>query len=141
MFCHYPILSQGIKLVRIFKDLSASYYNMPMEWLTTIKDALQYIEDHLLEVEGADELASHLAISSSYLQQGFQIMTEHTISEFRHQDNGHRVEVRLRQFGQLLQGFHEISRSVSFRSKERHKAPQSILPHTDSHHYKRRTEP
>ncbi len=82
MFCHYPILSQGIKLVRIFKDLSASYYNMPMEWLTTIKDALQYIEDHLLEVEGADELASHLAISSSYLQQGFQIMTEHTISEY-----------------------------------------------------------
>ena len=53
-----------------------------MEWLTTIKDALQYIEYHLLEVEGADELASHLAISSSYLQQGFQIMTEHTISEY-----------------------------------------------------------
>lgn len=62
--------------------MSASYYNKPMEWLTTIKDALQYIEDHLLEVEGAEELASHLAISSSYLQQGFQIMTEYTISEY-----------------------------------------------------------
>lgn len=53
-----------------------------MEWLTTIKKAVQYIEDHLLEVEGVDEIASYLAISPSYLQQGFQIMTDYNIAEY-----------------------------------------------------------
>ena len=53
-----------------------------MEWLATIKKAVQYIEDNLLTVEGVDEIASHLAISPSYLQQGFLIMTEYNVAEY-----------------------------------------------------------
>ena len=53
-----------------------------MEWLATIKKAVQYIEDNLLTVEGVDEIATYLAISPSYLQQGFQIMTDYSIAEY-----------------------------------------------------------
>lgn len=53
-----------------------------MEWITTIKKAVQYIEDNLLTVEEVDEIATHLAISPSYLQQGFRIMTEYSVAEY-----------------------------------------------------------
>ncbi len=53
-----------------------------MEWLTTIKAALQYIEDHLLTLKDVGEISSYLAISPSYLQQGFLIITNYNITEY-----------------------------------------------------------
>jgi len=53
-----------------------------MEWLTTIKGAISYMEDNLLEIGSTDEVADHVHMSSMYLQKGFQIMTGYTLGEY-----------------------------------------------------------
>ena len=53
-----------------------------MEWIASIKESVNYIESRILEVSGPDEVASHVNISSAYLQQGFQIMTGYNIGEY-----------------------------------------------------------
>lgn len=53
-----------------------------MEWVTTIKEAIRYIDDELLTVQSPDEVANHVHISQMYLQQGFQIITGFTIGEY-----------------------------------------------------------
>lgn len=46
-----------------------------MEWLTVIKDAIEYMEQNLLTVTGPEEVAKHVHISTIYLQRGFQVLT------------------------------------------------------------------
>ncbi|MBP3413866.1 MAG: AraC family transcriptional regulator [Clostridia bacterium] len=53
-----------------------------MEWLTCIKSAIGYIEDHLTDICIVEEVAQHVHISPMYLQKGFQIMTGYTIGEY-----------------------------------------------------------
>ncbi|MDD4070548.1 MAG: AraC family transcriptional regulator [Candidatus Izemoplasmatales bacterium] len=53
-----------------------------MEWITTIKEVIAYIEDDLLTIKGPKEVAKHVHISQMYLQQGFHIMTGFTIGEY-----------------------------------------------------------
>ena len=53
-----------------------------MEWLTCIKSAIEYIENNLLEIKSIDEVATHVYVSSFYLQQGFQILTGYSIGEY-----------------------------------------------------------
>lgn len=53
-----------------------------MEWMTTIKTTIQYIEDNLLTVTGPNEVADYAHVSVVYLQRGFQVMTGYTIGEY-----------------------------------------------------------
>ena len=53
-----------------------------MEWLTVIKDAIEYMEQNLLTVTGPEEVAKHVHISTIYLQRGFQVLTGYTLGEY-----------------------------------------------------------
>lgn len=53
-----------------------------MEWVTCLRSAVEYMEEHLLDDVGAKETAEHVHISAIYLQKGFQIMTGYSIGEY-----------------------------------------------------------
>lgn len=53
-----------------------------MEWVTSLKQVIEYVEGHLLDNIGADDVADTVHMSSFYLQKGFQIMTGYTIAEY-----------------------------------------------------------
>lgn len=53
-----------------------------MEWTTYIKEAIRFIEEHLLEPIGPDDVATAVHISPLYLQRGFQIITGFNIAEY-----------------------------------------------------------
>jgi len=53
-----------------------------MEWLTSIKAAISYIEEHIKEDIKVDDIANATYVSSYYLQVGFQIMTGYSIGEY-----------------------------------------------------------
>ena len=53
-----------------------------MEWLGSIRGAIEYMEGHLLTVEDADEVAGAVYMSPFYLQKGFKVMTGYSIGEY-----------------------------------------------------------
>jgi len=53
-----------------------------MEWLSCIKNAIDYMENNLLTIERAEDVAKYLNISTLYLQRGFQIITGYNIGEY-----------------------------------------------------------
>lgn len=53
-----------------------------MEWVTSIKSAIKYIEDNLLNIKGPEEVAKYVHISTMYLQRGFQVLTGYSIGEY-----------------------------------------------------------
>ena len=53
-----------------------------MDWVPYINDAIQYIENNLLNLKDSAEVARHLYMSENYLQKGFQILTGYSISEY-----------------------------------------------------------
>ncbi len=66
-----------------------------MEWLSCIKGAIDYMENNLLTVEGPEEVAEHLNISTLYLQKGFQIITGYNIGEYIRNRRLYLAAVRL----------------------------------------------
>ena len=53
-----------------------------MEWTGTLKCAISYMEEHLLEDIHAGDVAEAVHISPFYLQKGFRIMTGYSIGEY-----------------------------------------------------------
>lgn len=53
-----------------------------MEWITCIKKAIAYMEDHLLEIRAPEEVADHVHVSCVYLQRGFQVLTGYSLGEY-----------------------------------------------------------
>lgn len=53
-----------------------------MEWIGNLKLAINYMEKHLLENIGAEEVANAVYMSPFYLQKGFKIMTGYSIGEY-----------------------------------------------------------
>ena len=53
-----------------------------MEWITSIRESLDYVEHNLLTVSGPEEVAREVHISSFYLQKGFAVMTGYSIAEY-----------------------------------------------------------
>lgn len=53
-----------------------------MEWLSCIKNAIDYMENNLLTIERPEDVAKYLNISTLYLQRGFQIITGYNIGEY-----------------------------------------------------------
>ena len=105
-----------------------------MEWVTAIKETLKYIENNLLTVKGAEEAAKNVAMSPFYLQQGFQMLTGFTVSDYvkkkavvsgraracprRYKRHRRCLQIRLSDAGKFLQGVFEVSRRDAVGSKE-----------------------
>lgn len=53
-----------------------------MEWTESLKRAITYMEKHLLENIGADEVADAVYMSPFYFQKGFKIMTGYSVGEY-----------------------------------------------------------
>lgn len=53
-----------------------------MEWLSCLKEAIAFMDDNLLDINSPEDVASHVSVSSMYLQKGFQILTGITLGEY-----------------------------------------------------------
>ena len=53
-----------------------------MEWLTSIRTAIDYIEDHLSEDFSIQDVADQVNMSPFFLQKGFSLMTSCGIGEY-----------------------------------------------------------
>lgn len=73
-----------------------------MEWLTCIKDAIDYMERNLLTVEGPEEVSKHLHVSTLYLQKGFQIITGCNLGEYIRNRRLYLAALRLADSGEKV---------------------------------------
>lgn len=53
-----------------------------MEWITSLRRAVDYMEAHLLENISVADVAEEVHISAFYLQKGFKFMTGYSVSEY-----------------------------------------------------------
>ena len=53
-----------------------------MEWTESLRSAIAYMEEHLLDDISADDVAEAVHISSFYLQKAFRIMTGYSVGEY-----------------------------------------------------------
>ena len=53
-----------------------------MEWLTSIRTAIDYMEKHLTDDISAQDVADHVFLSLFFLQKGFSLMTGYGIGEY-----------------------------------------------------------
>lgn len=53
-----------------------------MEWMESIRKSIDYMEQHLLTLEGAEEIADAVHMSPFYLQKGFKLMTGYSMAEY-----------------------------------------------------------
>jgi len=53
-----------------------------MEWTRAIREAVRYMEAHLLENISAEDVAAAVHISGFYFQKGFHLMSGYTIGEY-----------------------------------------------------------
>ena len=53
-----------------------------MEWLTSIRTAIDYMEEHLTDNISAQDVAARVHLSPFFLQRGFSLMTGYGIGEY-----------------------------------------------------------
>lgn len=53
-----------------------------MDWMETIRSAISYIENHIIEDITIEQIAEHVHISPFYFQKGFSLLCGYTISEY-----------------------------------------------------------
>ena len=53
-----------------------------MEWLTSIRTAIDYMEEHLTDNISAQDVADRVYLSPFFLQKGFSLMTGYGIGHF-----------------------------------------------------------
>ncbi len=53
-----------------------------MEWITDLRKAIEFMEEHLLENISAQDVSTHVYMSDLYFQMGFRIITGCTVSEY-----------------------------------------------------------
>lgn len=53
-----------------------------MEWVNLISEAINYIEENIIEDINADDVANHVCISPFYFQKGFSMLCGYTIMEY-----------------------------------------------------------
>lgn len=53
-----------------------------MEWITSLRRSVEYMESHMLENIDVSDVAKEVHISPFYLSKGFKIMTGYSISEY-----------------------------------------------------------
>ena len=53
-----------------------------MDWVDVINETLSYLEKNIMTVQSPKEVAMEVHVSSSYLQNSFQMITGFTIGEY-----------------------------------------------------------
>lgn len=53
-----------------------------MGWIENIGDAINYIEDHIMDDLNVDKIASHVYLSPYYFQKGFSMLCGYTVGEY-----------------------------------------------------------
>ena len=53
-----------------------------MEWITSIRTAIDYMEGHLTDNISAQDVADQVYLSPFFLQKGFSLMTGYGIGEY-----------------------------------------------------------
>ena len=53
-----------------------------MEWLTCVRTAIEYMENHLTDDVGVEDVAKKVYLSPFFLQKGFSLMTGYGIGEY-----------------------------------------------------------
>jgi len=53
-----------------------------VEWTAVLKQAIDYMEEHLLDDITVEAVAENVSVSNFYFQKGFKIMTGYTIGEY-----------------------------------------------------------
>lgn len=53
-----------------------------MDWLSSLRGAIDYMEEHLLEPVSPEDIGRAVNLSPFYLQKGFQIVTGHSMGEY-----------------------------------------------------------
>ena len=53
-----------------------------MEWLSAIRTAIDYIENHLTDNVSTQDVAAQVFLSPFFLQRGFSLMTGYGIGEY-----------------------------------------------------------
>ncbi|MGN0621928.1 MAG: AraC family transcriptional regulator [Porcipelethomonas sp.] len=53
-----------------------------MEWISALRNAINYMEEHLLDDINAQEVSKQVYMSPFYFQKGFQIITGFSVSEY-----------------------------------------------------------
>ena len=66
-----------------------------MEWLTSIRTAIDYIEDHLSEDFSIQDVADQVNMSPFFLQKGFALITSYGIGEYIRNRRLHRAALDL----------------------------------------------
>ena len=68
-----------------------------MEWLTCVRTAIAYMEEHLTDGVSAQDAADRVHLSPFFLQKGFSLMTGHGIGEYLRNRRLYRAAVDLRE--------------------------------------------
>ncbi len=68
-----------------------------MEWLTSIRTAIDYMEKHLTDNISAQDVADQVYLSPFFLQKGFSLMTGYGIGEYIRNRRLYRAAVDLRE--------------------------------------------
>lgn len=53
-----------------------------MDWMGSLRTAIDFMEEHLFEDIGAEDVADAVYVSPSYFQRGFKLVTGYTIGEY-----------------------------------------------------------
>ena len=69
-----------------------------MDWVASIHQAIQYIEEHLREELTIREIAQQAALSPFYFQKGFAMLCESTVSHLPHCEKAEARSVPLLRF-------------------------------------------
>ena len=73
-----------------------------MEWLTCIRTAIEYMEDHLTEDISAQDVAGQVYLSPFFLQRGFSLMTGYGIGEYIRNRRLYQSALDLRDTGERI---------------------------------------
>ena len=73
-----------------------------MEWLTCIRKAIEYMEDHLTEDISAQDVAGQVYLSPFFLQRGFSLMTGYGIGEYIRNRRLYQSALDLRDTGERI---------------------------------------
>ena len=68
-----------------------------MEWLTSIRTAIDYMEEHLTDNISAQDVADRVYLSPFFLQKGFSLMTGYGIGEYIRNRRLYRAALNLRE--------------------------------------------
>jgi len=53
-----------------------------MDWFICVRDAINFIEKKLPDIDSPEEVSDHVHMSCMYLQRGFQVLTGYTVGEY-----------------------------------------------------------